>query len=150
VLGDHWFDILNKVLVGEAPRRHLVRAAAALAASLGLIGPLTGTARKRKTKKSKKKRKRKRSPNPGPSCSGGACAAEPIWAGNTSEISFCELVCRQCDGDDPRPFCIVDGVKPDGTATKVARCCEADQECCGSDCCGPAGQCCDLGSRGKH
>ena len=149
VLDDHWFDRLNKVLVREAPRRPTLQAIV-VAAGFTLGAPLTGFARKRNKKRNKKKRKqKKRSPQQQPSCSGGACAAVDEWAGNEEEFNHCEFVCRQCDGSDPRQFCIVEGFKSDGTRTSVARCCEADQECCGDDCCGPAGQCCDLGSRGK-
>ena len=56
-------------------------------------------------------------------CSGGACGAEPKWAGKQCQINHCEFICRQCDGDDPREFCIRKGAKRDGTPTKVADCC---------------------------
>lgn len=143
MLDGHWFDALSKALVREAPRRTVLHA---VVAGLALGAPLTGFAKKRKKKKRKRKKQR---PRPTPSCSGGACAAVDEWAGNQAELDHCEFVCRQCDGSDPRQFCIVEGSRPDGTRTSVARCCEVDQECCGSDCCGPAGQCCDLGDRGK-
>jgi hypothetical protein len=146
---EHWFDALNKALVRDAPRRTMLRAAA-VATSLALGVPLEARPKKGKKRKvGKKKRKKDRPNSPPPSCSGGACAAEPEYASNQEQIDFCELICRQCDGNDPRQFCITEGVKPDGSPTMVARCCETDQECCGSQCCGPAGKCCDLGGRGK-
>lgn len=145
-MAEHWFDALNKVLVRGAPRRTLLGATASLVASRILSGAVAEAA---KNRKKKRKRKKDRPRSPAPSCSGGACATEPEWAGDQGQIDFCELVCRQCDGDDPRQFCIAEGVKPDGTPTMVARCCDAEQECCGNQCCGPAGHCCDLGNRGK-
>jgi hypothetical protein len=93
--------------------------------------------------KNKKKDKDRRKPDPSASCSAGACAQE--WAGNQAEIDYCEFICRQCDGDDLRQFCIVESnpVTPD----HVAFCCAEGRECCGSQCCGdpsyPEIQCCD-------
>jgi hypothetical protein len=89
-----------------------------------------------------KKRKRAKKPNPAATCSEGACAAEPEWAGRPGQIGHCESICRLCDGGDSREFCIRDGTKPDGTPTKVAVCCEEGEKCCGASCCPEGRVCC--------
>lgn len=148
--GEHWFDTLNKWLVQSSTRQAVLRAAAASVASF-VTGEVSKTeaARKQRNKRNKKRKKNRNKdrnkPNPDPSgsCSNGACAQE--WAGNQAEIDYCEFICRQCDGDDPRQFCITEGDPFD--PNKVAFCCAEGRECCGNQCCGDPLfseiQCCD-------
>ena len=137
--GDHWFDTLSKVLVRDAPRRTLLRAATALVAGFAFGAPIAEAAKKKNKKKNKGKKGKKGKPrrNRAPSCSRGACARE--WPGDDEEIAYCEFVCEQCDGADPRDFCIL---KP-SDGSKVAWCCEVDAPCCGNWCCSDS--CCDPG-----
>ena len=139
------FDAIIATLATHPNRRALlsILGASALAwFNIGDFAPDEAEAKKRRHKKPKhkkphhKKRKRphKGKPKAG-SCSDGACAAVPEWAGDEDQINYCELICQQCDGDDPRDFCIRGGTKPDGTATKVADCCKLGEECCGGFCC---------------
>lgn len=146
---EHWFDSLSVLLTRHLSRRGLLQAAAALGAGLGfnLVHRLETTAKGAKNRRRRKKKKPTTGPRPRRSCSRGACAAVPEWAGKQGEIDYCELICRQCDGKDPREFCIRDGVKPNGTSTKVAVCCKESQTCCGGECCGssdgfPSRHCC--------
>jgi hypothetical protein len=145
---DHWFDRLNKALVRSEPRRTLLQAASAVAAA-HLFGEASETeaAKNRNKNKQKnrnrnrnrnknKKRRRKPNPKPKPTCSRGACRRE--WPRDTehdrNEREYCEFICRQCDGADPREFCLLDGFTDDGS--KVAFCCDEGTECCGNTCCG--------------
>lgn len=129
----HWFDVLSSSLVRDSHRRGLLRAAGILGA--GFVFGDTASARANGKKKRKPKKGRpKPPPAPPPLCSGGACAAEPEWAGQPGQIDHCEFICRQCDGDDAREFCIRDGTKPDGTPTKVAVCCDEGESCCDGTC----------------
>ncbi|MGH2616201.1 MAG: hypothetical protein ACRDJC_13235 [Thermomicrobiales bacterium] len=136
---EHWFDTLNTSLVRDGHRRGFLRAASALAG--GLVFGTTDVTRGAKPKHKRRKRRKDR-PDPPPPCSGGACAAEPEWVGNQGEIDHCEFICEQCDGDDPREFCIRDGTKPDGSPTKVADCCDEGRTCCGGSCCDRGARCC--------
>jgi len=143
----HWFDILSSSLVRESHRRGLLRAAGILGAGFvfGDIVRAKAAAKKKTKKKQKSKKNRPKSPPP-PPCSGGACAAEPKWAGNQAEIDHCEFICRQCDGDDARDFCIIEDF--DGhEGNKVAVCCGEEQKCCdGKNCCDRDAQCCGNGN----
>jgi hypothetical protein len=153
IAADHWLDILQRTLVAEVPRRGALGATIALvAARVGGV-PLGSAAKGRKRKK--KPRRVRRKPRPAPpisspslrSCSGGACASVPQWAGNQAEIDYCDFICRQCDGDDPREFCVVAVDPRDPETDVVAVCCDAGKQCCGQTCCGadpaaPGRQCC--------
>ena len=146
-----WIDKLSVAMTGDGSRRGILRLAGALGAGRFLAEASGTAATGRKTGKGKGKGKKgkpkpKPKPKPRPLCSDGACGAEPEWAGNTEQIGHCEFICRQCDGDDRREFCILDTVKPDGTPTKKADCCDAGQTCCGGRCCDaddPYTACCD-------
>jgi hypothetical protein len=118
---DHWFDRLNRSLTQEASRRGSLGAAIAFVAALGLMGERVSEAQ------GKKQRSKP------PSCSDGACRRE---FRTKKDRKHCEFICRQCDGDDPRQFCIVKSHKPNGDPTKVARCCKEGKECCDGFCCG--------------
>jgi hypothetical protein len=153
---EHWFDRLNRLLVMPALRRQLWCSGAALiglgAAPLSLDaagrnqsagkgrrqqkragkGKNKGTGKGKPKGKGKGKGKsRPQSTVPAGTCSGGACAA--YWPSDTHNRNHCEFICRQCDGDDTRQFCIVEGDPLD--STKVAVCCEPDAICCGESCC---------------
>jgi hypothetical protein len=134
----HWFDRLHRTLADDVPRRGFIHAAGALVAAL-LQGTATPTvAAKGKNKKGKGKHK----PKHPKSCSHGACAAE--WPDDKANRDYCEFICRQCDGNDPREFCIVEGDPED--PAKVATCCIEGAICCGAQCCGdrkiPGLKCC--------
>lgn len=142
---DHWFDRLNMALVREGPRRTLLRAAVASVTSLGLEAlPVTEAARNRNKgngrgrgkykRKGKNKHKKKDKSPPKPptdwsrTCSRGSCfLAYPSDSEYDLENrKWCEYVCEQCDGDDPRQFCLLLG--------EVADCCDAGLTCCGDKC----------------
>jgi hypothetical protein len=143
---EHWFDALNKVLVQDAPRRGILRQACAAAFGAVIGSSLTGDAAKKRKKKRKskpKKKRHKKPPRQAPqSCTAGACDRE---FSTPDDRDYCEFICRQCDGDDPRQFCIVEGDPTD--PAKVAVCCAEGAECCGNSCCGgpqqPGRHCCD-------
>jgi hypothetical protein len=147
---EYWIDIFCVALVRGMPRRGALRAAGLLGTGFVLNNPIVSTATGAKSKKKKQKSKKNRpkpplSPPPTP-CSNGACAAEPEWTGRPGQIGHCEFICRQCDGHDSREFCIIDGERPDGSATKVAVCCDEGHTCCGGRCCeadDPYTACCD-------
>jgi hypothetical protein len=147
---EHWFDTWNKASAVSGPRRVLFRAAATLVTGLVVDdASVTIAGRKHKGggkgKKHKNKGHRNPTEKPEGSCSEGQCAG--TWPGQPDETDYCELICRQCDGADSRQFCIRDGTKPDGTATKVADCCDEGEECCDGSCFRPTpggeGACCD-------
>jgi hypothetical protein len=143
----HGFDALHLALAHDASRRGVLAAAGALALGLLRNDPRAALAKRRH----KKKRRRKKKPHhPPPPCSGGACAAVPQWAGDQDQIDYCEFVCRQCDGGDPRAFCIVNDIV-NGDAVSVAVCCTDHERCCvgtegsacvpaGVDCCADDGE----------
>ena len=157
---EHWFDTLHKLLTQDAPRRSVLSALAlTFGQCLGATDAAAGSGgnrRKNKGKKTSKRRAKKNrngtgdsaepTPNPPPSCSGGACAQH--WAGNQSEINYCEFICRQCDEDDPREFCI-------GVNSNAAICCNLPApHCCNGSCtnrqddrnnCGTCGNACSPG-----
>ena len=143
---EHWFDALNKVLVQDAPRRGILRQAFAAAFGAVIGSSLTGDAarkRKKKRKRKPKKKRHKKPPQPAPrSCSATTC--DRAFA-TPDDREYCEFICRQCDGDDARQFCIVEGDPFD--PAKIAVCCAEGAECCGSSCCGgdpgfPGRKCC--------
>jgi hypothetical protein len=123
---DNWFDTLNKMLLQDAPRRTLLRAAATLSGGL-LFGDRQSTEAAKNRKRKRKRKRKKDKPQPRPqSCSGGVCAAIPQWAGDDNEIAFCEFVCEQCPRNNPQRFCILGG--------QVADCCDEGLTCCGDIC----------------
>ncbi len=165
---DHAFDALNLTLERSVTRRTMQRAMSAAISTLALGAVSGADAKKKREKRKAKDKKRKDRPNQPidwpQTCSLGRCLA--AWPSNSKDDldnrEYCEFICDQCDGDDPRAFCIVDGVKPDGAPTRVARCCSSDSmdrccdgQCistrwnndrCGScsrSCIGPGLQCCD-------
>jgi hypothetical protein len=147
----HWFDAFHKTLVQDRARRGLLREAGMLVAGLAM-GEAIGTAAKGRKKhhrngsgsggkdKGKGKQKPKKRPPP---CSGGACAAQ--WVGDQDGIDYCEFICQQCDGENPREFCIVEADPAD--PAKVAVCCAESSTCCAGTCCGslrdPHLRCCN-------
>jgi hypothetical protein len=144
---DHWFDGLHRSLTAQAPRRGLVHFAGSLLASAvwqsrSRPGEAKGKQRRGKHKHNHKGNDDKKPKHPG-TCSHGACAAE--WPNDKANHDYCELICRQCDGNDPREFCIVEGDPAD--PAKVATCCIDGAECCGARCCGdprvPTVTCCN-------
>jgi hypothetical protein len=113
---DHWFDTLNKALIRPTGRRGALSAVSALLAALLWHDP-SGITLAHTTL----------------SCSLGVCHHE---FRKKKDRKHCEFICHQCDGDDPREFCIVKENKPNGKLTKVARCCKEGKQCCGGTCCG--------------
>ena len=128
----------------DAPRRGILRQALAVTFGVALGASSAAEAAKKRKKHRKKKKKIKKPTKPAPSsCSGGACDRE---FATQEDRDYCEFICRQCDGDDPRQFCIAEGDPFD--PAKVAVCCAEGAECCGTSCCGgdssfPEVKCCD-------
>src|SRR5262245_19402609 len=82
----HWFDTLNKALVGDIPRRPLLNMILAIVVSIVFsTAPTSDAAKHRKkgngkghgNRKHKRNHKRNDDPKPAESCSGGACRA--VW-----------------------------------------------------------------------
>ena len=159
---EHWFDTLNRSLVRPAPRRVLLRLAAALVAGAVLGGrrPSTivtvGAAAER--------------------CARRACRRHP-WPQQTEEDDrdFCEVKCGRCKKAGTA-FCIhrADNHHDEDHATCCRRsekccpetfyccpkeyscckdptkpfpCCPLGRECCSGDpdgCCGEGEKCCDI------
>jgi hypothetical protein len=145
---EHWFDTLNKAMAREKPRRSLLGAAIAAITSLGLLVlPDSGKGKKgnrgkngkkrrkgnnknkqndrrKDNKKDRKKEKSPPPPDPAATCSGGICRNR--WPSNsqddTHNRNFCEFICEQCDGDDPREFCLI--------INNFADCCDEGLKCC--------------------
>ena len=150
-MDDQQFDDVARSLARRPASRRLVTTGllAALLPGTPLTGSLGALAKRHRKKKGRKGKGRKGKdnskpdPTPPQSCSGGACAAEPIWVGHDDHIEHCEFICRQCDGDDSRDFCIVNEYI-DEQLTRVARCCtDASPKCCGKECCDRDARCCD-------
>lgn len=103
MIGDHWFDALNKTLVRSASRRDALRAAV-LTTGVILTGvPDAGAAKKKR-------------------CSRQACRHE---FSTKKDRDHCQTKCGRCRKRGK--FCIVSVPEP-----KRATCCHADQECCHS------------------
>jgi hypothetical protein len=145
---DHWFDKLSLMLTQRGQRRALWRAAGAIMTSSSLAGQQTASA-KRKHRHHKNDKPHHSSPPQ--SCRGGMCAAQ--WPDDQANRDYCEFICQQCDGNDPREFCIVEGDPAD--PAKVAVCCEQPAiNCCSGHCtnlrddpknCGSCGHTCPPG-----
>jgi hypothetical protein len=141
--GDQWLDSVQRTLQCEASRRNGLRVALALVAVILPLESHPGEARrKRQKKRQRKKRTRSTPPQPASSCSDGACAREFTMP---EDLKHCEFICRQCDGPDPREFCIA---QPDPFRSAIAVCCAEGKTCCGRQCCGPDQEtpnrrCCD-------
>jgi hypothetical protein len=122
--------------LGAVSRRDIVRAltgsgAAGLGGALSLSAHGKGNGRK---KGGKGKGKRKPSPKP------RRDICDATWP-DAHNREYCKFIRRQCDGDDPREFCIEEGF--DGRpGEKVAVCCEIDRKCCGKACCLRDAECC--------
>lgn len=91
---------------------------------------------KRKGDKYKKPKGKKHDPKPpdqptdwSKTCSFGACFNR--WPSSSkhdlNNRTYCEFIREQCDGDDPRQFCIVNN--------EVADCCGSGETCCGGGRC---------------
>ncbi len=148
---DRVVDSLSRTLMRDASRRGSLGLAIAFLAARLPFQATIGDAKQRKKKRRRKRKKRERPrPSSSPPCSEGACARE---FASQADREYCEFICQQCDGDDPREFCIVepDPVNPSRTAV----CCAEGRACCGQECCGPDreapgrrccdGQCVDTG-----
>lgn len=138
---EHWFDALNKALVGAAPRRALLGAAAAAIADLAFADRYgVDAAKNRNKKKGKKKKGKGRLRRCGPDV---YTACETIF--DTPEgVQFCKDKCESCRaaGID---FCIHE--PDDEHPANHATCCSRGEACCGyggiSECCA-AEECCEL------
>jgi hypothetical protein len=125
----HWFDALSFHLASNTSRRGVLRTSGGLA-----IAGIVASVRQSSAGNNKKKKKDKDKDNkdkPKRTCSRGRCKRQ--WAGDQAEINHCEFICRQCDGNDPRHFCIADFPSP-GSPDKAAVCCDPTETCCGSEC----------------
>jgi len=141
MLDDHWFDMLNKLLVRENPRRSLL-AATGLLASLGIGGPFRAVAKqgngkgkgkhKGKGKGKEKDKKDKGQPQPcGPDIH-DACESFFSLAHHTpQDVQSCKDRCAQCNAEGTA-FCIIE-------REERATCCAAGEVCCGD---GIFGDCC--------
>jgi hypothetical protein len=148
---EHWFDTLGRTLARGMPRRGVLRSAPLVAAGWLLGGVAVAEAAKPKGKSKNKNSKKKTGKNgkgkgkAKPKGKQSSCGADACAEFATQEDrDYCEFICRQCDGSDPREFCIVEGDPSD--PAKVAVCCDRGEECCagedGSECCGPPSTCC--------
>lgn len=140
---DRVVDTVSQTLTRAASRRGSLGIAFSLLAALLPCNERVSRA-KRNRKKQRKKRTKRKPPRPptSPPCS--ECTRE---FASGDDQTWCEIVCQQCDGDDPREFCIVEKLDP-LAPTKVAVCCAEGLECCGNTCCGPdratpSRRCCD-------
>jgi hypothetical protein len=132
----HWIDHLSSALAENGSRRRLLDWMGALAVGLLTKAGAEGGSAKSKQSAGKdggrtdgKARKPKKQ---------GPCAAN---FHTKHDRKYCRFIQRQCDGDDPRDFCIVKDF--DGhLGEKVAVCCDEDQKCCDGDCCDKDAQCC--------
>lgn len=131
--GRDWFDELSVHLATDLSRRGIFRVSRGLAAAAALATAGESSAGKKRKKKHGNGRKPKPKPQPqaNQSCSQGECGRQ--WAGNQAEIDYCEFICRQCDGNDLRDFCVIDAPDP-VVMDKVAICCAAPAACCDSAC----------------
>lgn len=145
-MDDQRFDNAVKALARQSTSRRT--AVGGLIAALGPTAPALGGSQRGKSKgrsgsktkpKAKgKKGKRSARPNPPDIC-------DTTWP-DADNREHCRFIREQCAGDDPREFCIRDGVKPDGAPTKVAVCCAEGETCCDASCCPKGHACC----RGEH
>jgi hypothetical protein len=149
---DHWIDTISKAFLRDTPRRTLLQLTSLVVTNLDLGVVPAAVARRRNTRKGKGKGKNnakhnrksngkvknrdRATPNEltdwSRTCSGGACFT--AWpSGSRYDLdnrSYCEFICEQCDGDDPRQFCLLGGpASPIG-----ADCCDAGLTCCGYAC----------------
>ena len=154
---DHWFDTLNKRMRHGAPRRALIGVVVGTIARCTLgDDPRTDAAKKRT------KRRRKTGDEATPQrprdwiarAVRGHCKA--VWPStspsDTDNRDYCEFICEQCDGDDPRDFCLI---KDPARDDLVAFCCPQKAVCCGGICCGPdpavpGRRCCDQRCVNTH
>jgi hypothetical protein len=132
----HWIDDLSSALAENRSRRRLLDWSGALAVGLLINAHAEGASAKSKHDDGKdrggtggKSRKPKAQ---------GPCAAN---FHTKHDRKYCKFIQRQCDGDDPRDFCIVQLAPGDD---KVAECCFDDRPtCCGRQCCRRNARCCD-------
>jgi hypothetical protein len=129
IVADHWFDVLNKAVIQDTPRRAVLFGAVAATVSLVLgSDPVAEAAKHRK-----KRRKRPDKPKP--------CGATDCQANFTdpADIAFCQTKCGRCKKAGTA-FCI--HLPDDEHPTMHATCCTKGEACCGGICCGPSDTCC--------
>jgi hypothetical protein len=146
-MDDQRFDgIVRELAARSASRRIIIKGlAATLAAGAPALGGLSTDAKGRNKKKGGKMGGRKK----GGGSNGGGKGELPAEACDTyfasdEDRAYCRFIRRQCDGADPRAFCIVEGDPAD--PAMVAVCCNEAAECCSHQCCGspqdPQLKCC--------
>ncbi|MGH2615536.1 MAG: hypothetical protein ACRDJC_09880 [Thermomicrobiales bacterium] len=128
---EHWFDRLNKALVGATPRRTMLGAAASVVASLALGATPVAEAAKNGKKKKKNQRKGKGRPRRcGPDihalCDGAF--APPL--DTPEDRQFCKDKCERCK-QAGTAFCILLSDPEDEDSVRRATCCNFADECCG-------------------
>jgi hypothetical protein len=147
-----WFENvrLNKT-TKAATRRDVVRAVASIFPGLAL-GGLVEIALGKPDRKRNRKPKSNGRDRPGTgqdddglaaAAAGDACSANWPGSGRRARRNrrHCRFIRRQCDGDDPRDFCIVQVLPTDD---KIADCCpDGRPKCCGRECCQSNDKCCE-------
>jgi hypothetical protein len=143
---DHWFDALNRALVRDGPRRAVLNAAGAIAASLaagGLGAEAAKNGKKKGNRKHKKKGNRKHQKKGNGKGTPKQCGSDIQTLCDTAfsspshtpeERKFCKDKCERCT-EAGTAFCIH---LPDENGPERATCCHFADECCG----GPIGRCC--------
>jgi hypothetical protein len=135
---DNWLGSLGASLVRGASRRDVARAITALLPGqfLGIISPEASDGKGgNKRNKHKHHGNGKKPKKPKDPCD--------TSFGSKHNRKYCRLMRRQCDGDDPREFCIVDADPSDpDNPEKIADCCEYGETCCGAYCCPEGRVCC--------
>jgi hypothetical protein len=142
---DHWFDALNRALVRDGPRRAVLSAAGAIAASLaagGLGAEAAKNGKKKGNRKHKKKGNRKHQKKGNGKGTPKQCGSDihalcdtAFRAPHTAEErEFCKVKCERCT-EAGTAFCIH---LPGEDGPERATCCHFADECCG----GPIGECC--------
>ncbi len=134
-MNEHWFDSVHKTLAHRLPRRAAARAIGASAAFFH-GGPSEIAAKKRRKRRKKRKHGQKDHgkgkggiPVSG-ACSQGACQRAYSHPSQRADREWCEFICEQCDGEDPREFCILG----DRDLPIAAVCCADGQTCCTDHC----------------
>jgi hypothetical protein len=132
-------------------RRSIARTLAILLPGLPIAATTAAKGKRGSGGKSKPKAKGKKGKQPArpqnpapPPLEGPPDPCDATWPGENQQgdRDHCRFIRRQCPQGSGRHFCIRNGTKPDGTPTKVADCCNENQQCCGESCCDKDATCC--------
>jgi hypothetical protein len=142
-----WLAIVVETAIQTPTRRDVARSLAALVPGL-LLGRLAGAAAgerrgRRDGQGSRRRDQRDQGVVSAEEAAPGECRA--TWPGRSRRARrnrrHCRFIRRQCDGDDPREFCIVYDHE-NAPGEPVAVCCAEDRHCCGKACCTADQECC--------